>query len=172
VKKITAVMLVLIMALNIAGCVSVPEKKYMDRLSDEDKKEVQKGIEFNRSMWQLGSILSGALLSTYGMNERDIQGNVITFSFLPLSIAGLTSLCNLHTYRDVDAERNGMYIGMLAGALAAAGFSVFYISKSTAKPNQFSLLSVFSAFLIFPLSLSGGGLGAMIGKLFNGEQNL
>ena len=65
-KKITAVILVFIMALNIAGCVSVPEKKYMDRLSEEDKKEVQKGIEFNRSMWQAGSILSGALLSTYG----------------------------------------------------------------------------------------------------------
>jgi hypothetical protein len=166
-KKITAVILVFIMALNIAGCVSVPEKKYMDRMSDEDKKEVQKGIEFNRSMWQMGSIISGALLATYGMNERDIQGNILTFSFLPLSIAGMTSLCNLHTYRKNDAERNGLYIGMLAGAIAAAGFSAFYVSKSMAHPSEFSLLSVVSIWLVFPLSFSGGGLGAMIGKLFN-----
>ncbi|HNZ29438.1 MAG TPA: hypothetical protein PKJ42_05535 [Candidatus Goldiibacteriota bacterium] len=168
-KKITAVILVFIMALNIAGCVSVPEKKYMDRLSEEDKKEVQKGIEFNRSMWQAGSILSGALLSTYGMSERDINGNIITFSVLPLSFAGLTSLFNLHTYRDVDAERNGMYIGMLAGALTAAGFSAYYISKNMSQPSQFSLLSIYSIWLVFPLSLTGGGLGAIIGKLFNGE---
>ncbi|PKL93010.1 MAG: hypothetical protein CVV21_01300 [Candidatus Goldiibacteriota bacterium HGW-Goldbacteria-1] len=166
-KKITAVILVLIMALNIAGCVSVPEKKYMDRLSDEDKKEVQKGIEFNRSMWQLGSLLTGALLSTYGMNERDINGNIITFSFLPLSFAGLTSLFNLHTYRENDAERNAMYMGMLAGAIAAVGLSAYYINENFKQPNQFSLLSIYSIWLVFPLSLSCGGLGAMIGKLFN-----
>lgn len=166
-KKITAVVLIVVMALNIAGCVSVPEKKYMDRLSDEDKKEVQKGIEFNRSMWQLGSILSGALLSTYGMNERDIQGNILTFSFLPLSIAGMTSLCNLHTYRDDDAERNGLYIGMLAGAIAAAALSAYYINDSFKHPSQFSLLSIYSIWLVLPFSLSGGGLGAIIGKFFN-----
>jgi hypothetical protein len=171
-KKITAVILVFIMALNIAGCVSVPEKKYMDRLSEEDKKEVQKGIEFNRSMWQAGSILSGALLSTYGMSERDIQGNVLTFSILPLSIAGMTSLCNLHTYRKNDAERNGLYIGMLAGAIAAAGLSGYYMYQNLSKPNQFMFLSIYTIWLVLPFSLSGGGLGAIIGKFFNGEEGL
>ncbi|MBN2754347.1 MAG: hypothetical protein JXR81_05700 [Candidatus Goldbacteria bacterium] len=168
-KKITAAFLVLIMAVNIAGCVSVPEKKYMDRLTDEDKKEVQKGVEFNRSMWQMGSALTGALLSTYGMTERDINGNLLTFSFVPLSFVTITSLCNLHTYRKNDAERTGMYIGMLAGAIAAAGFSAFYVSKNMSQPSQFSLLSIYLIWLVFPLSLSVGGLGAIIGKFFNGE---
>ena len=165
-KKITSVIITVIMVLNTAGCASVPAEKYLNRLSDEDREEVQKGVEFNRSMWQLGSAGLGVLAGCGG------SGSEIAFtaSVLSLSFVGIASLCNLHTYRENDTEKAGLITGLIAGGILGGAISFFAVGQNLANPNEFMFLPlVLAPIIIISFSITGGGFGALIGKFTKGK---
>lgn len=168
-KKIISVIITAVMLLNTAGCASVPAEKYLNRLSDEDREEVQKGVEFNRSMWQLGSAGLGVLAGCGGSGP----GMAFTASIFSLSFVGIASLCNLHTYRENDSEKTGLIIGLIAGGILGGACSFFVVAQNLAHPNEFMFLPlVLAPIITISFSITGGGFGAMIGKLSNGERKL
>lgn len=169
-KRAVAITVIISILIYMTGCASVPEKKYLDRMSEEDRKTVQKGIELNRGIWQAGSFGAG-LWAGYGDGTRtDTKSVAITMSMTSLSFMGIASLCNIHTYRENDPEKTGLFYGLLLGAAAGAAFSSVVIQNNLNHPNQFMFLPVLAApYIIISVSLAGGGLGAAVGKLFAGD---
>lgn len=175
-KKITAVIIAVSISLNIAGCAGLPPDKYLNRLSDEEREEVQKGVEFNRSMWQLGSFGLGALAGCGDSSPRNTGDIVLTTAAGSLAMLGIASLCNLHTYRENDTEKDALFTGLIAGGVIGGAFSIYLSAQSLAQPNEFMFLPLLlSPLIIAASSLTGGGLGviwANIEKLFTGSDEI
>jgi|GEM_PF-2536134 len=165
-KRTLCVILIACMALNITGCASMPEKKYLDRMPPEDIKSLQEDVDLNRSMWQLAGFTGGLWLG-YGDGKRtDFKSVSFSMATSSLAVLGISTLCNLHTYRKDDPEKNWLFYGMLVGAGAGGAFSTYLVEQNLKHPNEFMLLPVaLSPFIIIYSALTGAGLGTAIGKL-------
>ena len=171
----TAKYLAPLMIAIFTGCATMPDKRVLNVMTPEEKKQEIQAVELSRKLWQAGSILAGV-----GTGFA-VQGNTVmktaAFCVLPVMFLSAASFANLGSYTETEKEKKylldfsvvGLITGAVTGGLLYAAVATGPTSSRTSNDAMIIPWMVIGSAFVFPAL---GVIWANIENLFTGGDTI
>ncbi len=100
------------------GCATMPDKRVINVMTPEEKKQEIQAVKINRKLWQAGAILAGVGIGLSSQGDA-VMKTAVTCA-LPVMFLTTASFANLASYGENERERKYLFDFMVTGLIAGA----------------------------------------------------
>lgn len=167
----TAKFLLPLALICFTGCATMPDKRILNVMTPEEKKQEIQAVNINRKLWQAGSILAGVGIGLSSQGDAGMK-TAVTCA-LPVMFLTTASFANLASYAENEKERKYLFdflvTGLITGAATGGLLYTAVATGPTASRTSYDAIiipwMVIGSAFVFPAL---GVIWANIENLFTG----